>query len=410
MPEIRRVNSFFEDLGRTVRTKWQSVNFSLPAFPAIAQATLEEHPPSEHLDLPSLIQDFLLDDEQPTQSSSGFGQPELIVHHDTRFYIQILFWLDGTTDIHQHSFSGAFHVVAGSSLHARYRFDNVRPVTAHFQLGDLQLIETRLLETGATVPITSGPGCVHSLFHLDTPSITVVIRTHCDPGSSPQFTYLPPHVALDPVQDDALTLRRKQLLDALERTGAPEYPDLVRSMIERLDFERGFFILQNSFACLRELGVWDDIWESFADRHGDLAPFVMPTLEDIIRRDALVAMRATFDDAEHRFFLALLLTVPDRAGIIHLVAQRFPGDSIGNVLRWAAEMIVCTDTGTWILDASFPPDLNVPDEDQPELFLAALSHAVKGGKIPAELSALNASDRALLKAVLVDSSWRAVLR
>jgi hypothetical protein len=87
--------------------------------------------------------------------------------------------------------------------------------------------------------------CIRS-FHLDTPSATVVVRTQTDPGTGPQFTYLPPHLAIDPIQDDALTMRRKQLLDVLEKTGDPAYPELLSAILAELDFERGFFILQNS--------------------------------------------------------------------------------------------------------------------------------------------------------------------
>jgi hypothetical protein len=49
-------------------------------------------------------------------------------------------------------------VLQGSSLHAEFAFANVRLVTAQFRLGDLQLTGTELLETGRTVPITSGAG------------------------------------------------------------------------------------------------------------------------------------------------------------------------------------------------------------------------------------------------------------
>src|SRR5690606_15983271 len=146
----------------------------------------------------------LLDDEQPFQTQSGFGQPEIIAYDHPRFYIQLLFWLDGTTDIHQHEFSGAFHVMAGSSIHALYQFDPKHTITPHLQLGDVRMKKIELLETGTTVPIISGSKCIHSLFHLETPSVTVVVRTQNDPGTSPQFNFLPPHIALDPHLNDFL--------------------------------------------------------------------------------------------------------------------------------------------------------------------------------------------------------------
>ena len=210
------MNSYFEKLGETVLERWRQQNFSLEVFPELAQIAIDEAPPSENVDLEEMIHEFLANDDQPFQSQSGFGQPELLAFNDPRFYIQILFWMEGTTEIHQHEFSGAFHVMHGSSVHSEFEFEAAQSVTPHIRIGDLHSKKIELLETGRTVPITSGRECIHSLFHLDTPSVTVVVRTHHDPGTGPQYNYLPPHIALDPIHADALTMRRKQLLDVLE--------------------------------------------------------------------------------------------------------------------------------------------------------------------------------------------------
>nr|MDQ3621606.1 hypothetical protein [Verrucomicrobiota bacterium] len=349
-------------------------NFSLARFPGIAQGVLEERPPAKHVDLPGLVKEFLLNDDQPFQTQSGFGQPELVVYDDPRFYIQILFWLEGTTDIHQHKFSGAFHVLEGSSIHSRFDFENAESVSAHLRVGQLRMKETRLLETGSTVRIVSGGAYIHSLFHLDTPSLSVVIRTHTDPGTGPQFTYLPPHLAVDPFYHDALTNRRKQLLDVLEKTGDPAYPALVLEMIEDLDFERGFFILQNGMGYLRTLGKREETLHAFRQKHGRLAEFVAPTLDEIVRRDTLAELRSSVTEVEHRFFLALLLNVPRRDAILSLVSQRIPGPPIETILRWVEKLMATFDSAAWILDAEFPEELATPVEKQSEAFLAALRH------------------------------------
>jgi hypothetical protein len=377
------MNAFFTELGREVLARWKRENFSLAAFPAIARAALEERPPAAHVDLAELVRDFLLEDEQPFQTSSGFGQPELVVFDDPRFYIQLLFWLDGTTQIHQHEFSGAFHVMAGSSLHSEFAFENARAVTAHFRVGDLRLERTELLETGSTVPIVSGGGCIHSLFHLETPSLTVVVRTHSDPGTGPQFTYLPPHVAVDPFFTDALTSRRTQLLDVLERTGDPAYAELVREMVAELDFERGFFILQNGLGHLRNLGEWEETLEIFRRKHGPLADVVEPTLDEIVWRDTLVGLRSSVEEVEHRFFLALLLNVRSRAELLTFVARRFDGDPVETVLRWVEELMEGSDVGAWVLDVEL--------DDEPEIFLAALRAILEAEKIPGELAEFGAT-------------------
>lgn len=393
------MNAFFTELGRGVLAQWKRRNFALDLFPEIARAALEARRPCDHVDVHELLRDFLLQDEQPFQTQSGFGQPELVVYDDPRFYIQVLFWLEGTTDIHQHKFSGAFHVLNGSSIHSRFDFLEPQAISAHLRVGRLRMSETQLLETGSTVPIFSGAHYVHSLFHLDTPSATVVVRTHSDPGTGPQFTYLPPHLAVDPFHHDALTQRRKQVLDLLEQTEHPSYPELLTEMLAELDFERGFFILQNAVGHLRALGCWQDAWEVFAGKHGALADFVAPTLEEIIRRDALVEMRRSIVETEHRFFLALLLNVPDRPRILELVGQRLPGNPVETILRWGSELLSSDPTATWALDAELPADL--AEEEALAAFLRVLRAGLLGKKTPAALRPVHEA--------LADSSWRVLV-
>ena len=403
------MDSFFKKLGESVYEQWKKENFDLSRFPGIALKALEKSNPSKNIDLQELIYDFLLRDDQPFQTSSGFGQPELIAYDNPKFYIQLLFWLDGTTDIHQHEFSGAFHVMTGSSIHSHYDFVNARSVTPHFRIGDLKLQNVQILETGSTIPITSGRSCIHSLFHLETPSVTVVIRTHTDPGTGPQFTYLPPHVALDPIHHDALTMRRKQLLDVLERTESPDYADIVAEMIAELDFERGFFILQNCISHLGNHGEWERIWRLFEKKHGALASPLAPTFREIIRRDALTAMRSTIEDVEHRFFLALLLNVESREEILRMISKKHRGAPLATITRWAGELLQVTDTGIWLLDAAFPEELALDPEDQPQVFLAALRYFLGDGKVSSVLNTLKKAEVARMRAALANSSWKSLL-
>jgi len=381
------MNAFFNDLGRQVLAQWKQVNFSLEKFPAIARKALEARPPSQHVALAELMREYLFNDEQPLQSMSGFGQPELIAYEHPRFYIQLLFWLDGTTDIHQHEFSGAFHVMHGSSIHAHYTFENARSVTPHLRVGDVRMKQIELLETGRTVPIVSGPGCIHSLFHLDSPSVTVVVRTHNDPGTGPQFNYLPPHVAVDPMHADTLTMRRKQLLDVMEQGEDPAYAEIVMEMLGTLDFERGFFILQHSMAALRDRGEWPAALKLFRKRHGVLASGVPLTLEEGLRRDLIKNMRSTIAAPEHRFFLALLMNAPTREHLLTLVKRRYAKPApVETVMRWAQELAVLTEDGVELLDAVFPATLDADLDDQPAIFLSALHHFLSGGsKLPPAL-------------------------
>jgi len=68
-----------------------------------------------------------------------FGQPPITLFHHDRFYIEALFWLSSTTSIHQHAFAGAFSVLAGSSVQARYRFEPRTGVERRLRFGHVSL-------------------------------------------------------------------------------------------------------------------------------------------------------------------------------------------------------------------------------------------------------------------------------
>jgi hypothetical protein len=400
------MDAFFKKLGDTVLERWKRENFSLVKFPEIARAALDERAPAEHVDLAALMRDFLLSDEQPFQTDSEFGEPELVAYSHSRFYIQLLFWMDGTTAIHQHEFSGAFHVMHGSSIHAHYEFDNAKPVTPYLRVGNLRMKGIELLEAGRTLPIISGARAIHSLFHLDSPSVTVVVRTQHDPGTGPQFNYLPPHVAVDPHFSDKLTMRRKQLLDVLAQTEDASYAELVADMIADLDFEGGFSLLHHCMGDLQQLDQWEPVLLAFEKKHGALAAGVAATLKEDARRSVIKSLRSTIIEPEHRFFLALLMNAPTRDDLLALVARRFPDEApIATILRWVEELTDVSDQGVTILDASFPEMLEVESEAQPELFLSAFRYFLnRDKKLPPLMRDLPAADVKELRTVFAESS------
>lgn len=400
------MQALFKKLGDTVLNHWKRENFSLSKFPEIARAALDERPPCKKADLAALMRDFLLNEDQPVQTDSPFGEPELVVYSHSRFYIQLLFWMDGTTAIHQHEFSGAFHVMLGSSIHAHYEFEEARPVTPYLRVGNLRMKKMELLETGRTVPIRSGQQDIHSLFHLDSPSVTVVVRTQHDPGTGPQFNYLPPHIAIDPHFGDTLMMRRKQLLDVLEQAEDPGYAELVREMIADLDFERGFSVLHHCMGYLKQLDQWGLIVRVFERKHGALAAGVAATLKEDVRRSVIKDLRSTILEPEHRFFLALLMNAPTRASLLTLVAQRFPKQApVSVVLRWVEELTEMSDDGVSILDAAFPETLEVAIEAQLDLFLSAFGYFFKRDKkLPSAMRDLTAGGVEQLRRSFAESA------
>jgi hypothetical protein len=232
------------------------------------------------------------------------------------------------------------------------------------------------------------------------------VRTQHDPGTGPQFNYLPPHVAVDPHHNDALMMRRHQLLDVQEQAEDPGYVDLVMEMIASLDFERGFHVLQNCMGYLQQLDAWEAVLKSYEKKHGVLANGVAATLKEDRRRSIIKGLRASITEPEHRFFLALLMSAPTRADLLKLVTQRYPKKPpMPIVLRWVEELTEFSELGVSILDAEFPESLEVEPDVQLDLFLSAFGYFFKREKkLPVAMIDLSSADVKKLQKIFAGST------
>lgn len=346
---------FFQDLGLKILAHWQRANLDQSAFAEIASAALRERPPSAHVEpmdvvrwvheTPSLV--------PQADIESKFGQPAITVFRCEGFYIDVLFWVDGTTAIHQHRFSGAFHVLQGSSLQSTYRFAPTRRYSEQLLSGDLELLDVTVLAAGDVRPIVAGAELIHALFHLDRPSVSVVVRTPFDACAGPQYSYSRAGLAFDPfARSEALT-RKLETLDLLRTLARPEFETFARTAVERADAFQAFRIithLAKRFEPHERLLV---LLDSLRSRHEDLIDRVMRHVEEERRNDHVVVRRRLAKQPEHRFFLALLLNLENRSRILQVVRRSYPDhDPVETVLRWLGELEKVDAMHAWVHQVS----------------------------------------------------------
>lgn len=306
----------------------------------------------------------------PAQRSldQTFGQPPVTVYLDDRFFIELLFWHTGTTGIHQHAFTGAFRVLVGSSLHTVYDFAATRTLDARLQLGELAVRGTEVLTSGEVRAIPSGPALIHAAFHLDHPSVTLVVRTHAD--ASAELEYKPPGLALDPSARDARTTKLLQVLDLLARLPGEGYRRRITSALADCDAYTGVLLLLRARRHV-DPEVFAALLASFGARDPELAARVGEVAEEEIRRLAITQARAHVADPHHRFFLALVMNLPDRAAVLDAIAQRYPGrDPVEMLVGWV-RAIATRDQAGFHLDET----------------LLAIVRDTLDGRSPAEVAA-----------------------
>jgi hypothetical protein len=332
---------FFNQLGTLVHDRWRSKNFDETAFAEVATGALGDLPPVGAVDVADIVRWAVLSDSiAPQQHDTDFGQHEpepLCVYKNDLFHIEVLFWLDGTTAIHQHGFSGAFHVLAGSRVHSCYAFDVHERVNSRLLLGRLRLSDVEYLAAGETRPIWAGSRFIHAVFHLDRPSVSVVVRTPPDKEALPQYSYLKPTVAYASFEKREQTTRQLKLLDVLRQIGHADYLPCLGELIGRSDFETAFLALQRNHPHL-EAGEFAALLEQARRRHGRLVDYLPPAFDEEQRLAALNGKRRLVHDANHRFLLALLLNLPDRASIFDFVRRRYDGDPANRIVAWLDEL------------------------------------------------------------------------
>jgi hypothetical protein len=370
----------FQQLGLLVENLWRAKNYSEEAFPEIAARALVEIDLAKSGVTPwDIVRWAHTESQLPRQQDleAQFGNPPLTLYCGSRFYVDIYFWLDGTTDIHQHSFAGAFQVLTGSSILSRYSFRQEQAINEHFLLGRVILNDVERLREGDIRQIIPGREHIHSLFHLDRPSCTITVRTFAIPSKQPQYSYRKPHVAIDSFYKDPSLIRKLQTVSMLLNLQPPGHDELIRDLISVSDFQTTFLILQNASQMLRstqieqffQLSTSHDRFGSLLaqarQKHGQLVDYLLPVFAEAQRQDDIVRRRQFITSNEHRFFLALLLNVPSARKILELVKGRFPeNDPLDKVLDWVMEL---ANTKLW--GSTEANVLGLKDFDDDHLFV-----------------------------------------
>src|SRR5258705_11003046 len=108
-----------EQLADSIDFAWRAVSYDHREFPRLAAELLAEARLPEQITWWDLLRWVCRSDllSEQRDLAAGFSNLPGALVNRPRFYIDLYVLLDGTPTIHQHSFSRAFQVLEGSSLH-----------------------------------------------------------------------------------------------------------------------------------------------------------------------------------------------------------------------------------------------------------------------------------------------------
>lgn len=375
----------FQKLGELIEKRWRLENYSEQLFPEIAAQALTDADLPARVDPWDIIRWVQSAAALPDQKDvpGRFGNPPITLFSGSRFYIDVYYWLDGTTSIHQHSFTGAFQVLLGSSIHSHYSFREDKILNEHFSVGELKLEEVQLLKQKDVKTIKPGRQYIHSLFHLDRPSATITVRTENTPSAALQYEYRKPYFATNPFFNNAVMTKKVQTVGLLLGMKHKDADAMITDLICSSDFHTAFSVLMQASGLkysplddLFGLSTGKERFDAIVDKartvHGELVDMALAVLEEQERLQNIINRRGSITGEEHRFFLALLLNVPNREKVLELVKQRFPDvDPVEKILDWVQELSM-----TKVLGSKEPNALGIEGFD--DRFLVVLEYLMKG--------------------------------
>lgn len=327
----------FERLGAEIEEGWLARDRDDLAFAEVAERALHRHAVHEQVSYLDVIRWLNRSPRLPRQFSmdADFGQPPITVYNGDGWYIEALFWLEATTSVHRHAFAGAFQVLHGSSIQATWDFEPVRRISPRLSFGHVHNRSTTLLPTGAIQRIDPGKHLIHSVFHLEQPSLSLVVRTELISNHKPQFTYIRPHIEFDEWDPPDSIVRRLQALKMLWSLHHPAYEEEVAQVLSMTDLHGVLLLLEQDLALTGDFGRCAALLEGLRPRYGELVDLIMASAQVRALQAMVGEKRALLSDPDHRFFLAVVMNASSPASARELVKLRHPDrDPIEVMIGW----------------------------------------------------------------------------
>jgi hypothetical protein len=307
-----------------------------------------------------------------------FGEPPITLYCGPGFNLAALVWLDGTTIIHEHAFSGAFTVLTGSSIHTEYTFEPSWEVSRRLAFGTLHCTGSEVLRRGDTRPIHAGSRGTHALFHLERPSITLVARSDSEPWARPQRSLWRPGIAYDPFDQPTDLMRRLQVLAAMRTIDAIAAVALADSVIDHADLLTGWLVLVDWAKSEVDDDVLAHLVDTYCARDERLRAYVPEAVARHRRERAIVKLRTMLRGARHRFLLATVLSLPDAESCARIIATLHPDRAPGELYAELLDEIAAeAEHGTSAITATPDTVRTITNELRaagPDTDLAGLVH------------------------------------
>ena len=272
-----------------------------------------------------------------------FGQPAITVVRNADFRIDLLYWVENSTAVHDHITCGAFAAVLGDRLHGRYTFAGEDRLGPWVETGRLSRVHLEVMRQGDARPLR--PELIHDVFWLSKPSVTLVVRCAEHPGPTKRNprSFWAPGLALVPKahHETSLVSRRAEGLALMRMANQAMYEDALREILEGSDPSLAYYAF--TAAAVSSPEVLDKALDSLT-QPSPVIPHLVAARAQLVRRSHLGGLYT--DDVESRLLVGLLWAEADLQGCSDAIAAAFPNESVEAVVDAGASALEDIDPDT----------------------------------------------------------------
>lgn len=296
-----------------------------------ATLALEQSPELLAFDAARCLQ-WALDEhaQLPEQSwTFDFGQPAITVTRNDDFRIDLLYWIENASAIHDHITCGAFSALHGQRLHGLYEFAAEERLGPWIETGRLTRKRFEVMREGDARPIR--PDLVHDLFWLGKPSVTLVVRCADHPGTNRKpRSFWTPGLALVPKahHDTSLVSRRAEGLDLMRLANEDMYAEALARILEGNDPSLAYYAF--TAAAVSSPNVLDTVLAGLT-RPSAVIPHLALARPQVVRRPRFAGLYTA--DSASRLLVGLLWADADEAESRDAIEAAFPGENPETVIK-----------------------------------------------------------------------------
>lgn len=255
-------------LAARIDSEWKAAGQKVSAFPAIAARVLSDAQPHREYDLSSLA-GWTLSQRTFPQACNPFGPmgpPAFTIWSDGRFFVNVYAYTTPEVVIHDHDFAGAFINLSGTTIHATYEFPDAERIDPAIHVGTLNLHDIEVVRSGDVRRIDPGRRFIHQVWHVDQPTVVLVIRTGPLPRPGRrQYQYLHAGIATEVFRDEAMSVGMperfgytRKMAECLRTSPGAGVDFLKQLMKSEQPWDAAWHLLGN-WRHLRTLGALDDL-------------------------------------------------------------------------------------------------------------------------------------------------------